>query len=234
MGNAPGALTESDVAFLQRDNSLSAEEIVLLHTIFRSIAEETKENRLTLEKILEGCVKARMNEDQIDTLRSLFSCSHPQAMDRDQSGSVEFQEYVLAVAVMTNQAGVEKKIELAFAMLDKDGDKRIAKDEMALGLKRLNRVIEMAEFSHTWGGSDEEVGVEPFAILSEADFDAQIDSWISKLFTEFDLDKTETLTQEEFVKVVERHPFILDLNSRLVAEGPGSFLLGRRSSSSKS
>eukprot|EP00906_Rhabdomonas_costata_P032846 RCo046265 len=228
MGVSQSALSESDVVFLQRHNNLSAETILKLHGVFKSMASGgRKAGQLSLEKMIQGCVKAGMSNDQMDSLKALFP-----VMDRDKNGTVDFQEYVLAIAVMTDKAHLEQKLDLAFSLFDKDGDRRITKEEMSGVLKRLNRIIEITEFYSCSDRNDEAqefvvTSGADFVLMSEGDFDKQIDSWVSQLYTEFDLDNSNSLDLEAFQKVVRRHPFLVELNSRLVTEGPANFLTGR-------
>eukprot|EP00906_Rhabdomonas_costata_P032845 RCo046262 len=231
MGVSQSALSDSDVVFLQRRNSLSAETILKMHEVFSLMAcSGCTMGEISLEKMIQGCVKAGMSDDQMDSLRVLFP-----VLDRNKNGMVDFQEYVLAIAVMTDKAHLEQKLDLAFSLFDKDGDRRITKEEMSGVLKRLNRIIEITEFYSTSDHNDETQGIvvisgADFVLMTGGDFDDQIDSWVSQLYTEFDLDNSHFLDLEAFERVVRRHPFLVELHSRLVTEGPAEFLTGSSSS----
>src|SRR5689334_3491975 len=51
------------------------------------------------------------------------------AMDRNNTGSIEFHEFLSILSVMT-RGRIEDKLELAFHLYDIDGDGFIAKSEM--------------------------------------------------------------------------------------------------------
>eukprot|EP00906_Rhabdomonas_costata_P036559 RCo051280 len=228
MGASKSTLKKSKLTSLQHSNNLSAAEILKLHSIFKLMAtgqKGKKKKELTLERMVAGCKQIGMTDAQVDSLRTLFP-----VLDRDKNGTVDFEEYVLAIAVMTDQAHLDMKIDLTFSLFDVDGDKRITKPELATALKYLNRVLEISEFYSCSDAAPGE-GTEgaqsiSFAMMTEEDFDRYIDSWVGKLYSEFDLDHSEYLDPEEFKKVVQRHPFLVELNSRLVTEGPASFLPG--------
>eukprot|EP00906_Rhabdomonas_costata_P036214 RCo050838 len=236
MGVSESAFTKSAVAELQRRTNLTVDQISQLQSVYLQMSGGKKRKSLTLKKMLKGCVEAGMSEAEMDSLRALFP-----ALDLNKDGRVSFGEYVEALALLSEQGHLGAKTELAFSMFDKNGDRRIAKQEMAIALKYLNFELDLEEFYYCGSesvssGSQQEDNLSvpkiaplartEFTLLEQKDFDIQIDSWVEELYAEFAVNGSSYLSLEEFTEAAERHPFLLTLSSRLLLEGPGSFLLG--------
>nr|CAB3263476.1 lysophosphatidylcholine acyltransferase 2-like [Phallusia mammillata] len=84
--------------------------------------------------------------------------------DRNNSGYIDFREYVIGLSLVSQPAVTEKTVKLAFKVFDKDGDGMISKDEFYHVLQATfgNELDTEKIFSEMKGDEDEKVSFEEF------------------------------------------------------------------------
>jgi neurocalcin delta len=185
MGNKAGKekkdstkLTEDDISLLIANTTFNREQIIQWH-----------------EGFLKDCPKGELDKKKFTDVYKEF---YPQGkadkfcaqvfnvFDMDQSGKINFIEFLIAISVST-QNDAKKKLRLAFKMYDIDRNGKIDKKEM------------------------EKIIVSIYDLLGEENRkgDNSPKERVAAIFGKLDADKNGYLTEDEFIEGCASDPVLM-------------------------
>eukprot|EP00123_Amoebidium_parasiticum_P001592 comp12718_c1_seq1/m.7827 comp12718_c1_seq1/g.7827 ORF comp12718_c1_seq1/g.7827 comp12718_c1_seq1/m.7827 type:complete len:180 (-) comp12718_c1_seq1:549-1088(-) len=128
MGNAESAIAKAhgfDIDQLQKDSQFTIPELRRLRKRYEKL-DADKNGRISAEEFmsLPELANNPLVERIIDT------------MDRDKSGEVDFQEFIMALSVFV-RGTKEDKLKFAFRIYDMDRDGYISNGELFMVLKMM-------------------------------------------------------------------------------------------------
>merc|ERR1712198_231184 len=173
--SSKSAISDEDLAFLVRNTNKSPEEIQEWHRGF-----------------LKDCPSGELSKDQFVTMYSKmfpggnagkFSENVFRTFDTNNSGTIDFREFMLALHV-TSKGSPEEKLSWAFRMYDVDG----------------NGSIEFAEMKRVVGAVYEMLGTE-----------AGTTGKAQELFAKMDQNSDGCVSQEEFIAVCKQDKDLLNI-----------------------
>eukprot|EP00092_Neocalanus_flemingeri_P090525 GFUD01114678.1.p1 GENE.GFUD01114678.1~~GFUD01114678.1.p1 ORF type:complete len:201 (-),score=77.56 GFUD01114678.1:76-678(-) len=122
MGNSDSVLSQEDIAYLTAHTDLGQEEIKSYFAKFKRTGDPRKA-RLNVEEfcsILGGCYP----QTEQELVRDIF-----RVYDVDNNGTVEFQEFLMIIYVMSDGTK-EDKLKHIFRIFDCDGNGSITLEEL--------------------------------------------------------------------------------------------------------
>eukprot|EP00003_Mantamonas_plastica_P022928 TRINITY_DN3997_c0_g4_i10.p1 TRINITY_DN3997_c0_g4~~TRINITY_DN3997_c0_g4_i10.p1 ORF type:complete len:190 (-),score=65.42 TRINITY_DN3997_c0_g4_i10:21-590(-) len=119
MGNSKSGLKKEDLENLVDTTHYTKDE---LKTIYKQFTIDAPEGTIDEETFRATMAKIGVVDQFLQDL--VFS-----AFDDNGDGSIDFQEFIVALSVMTRGAA-EEKLEFTFSMYDLDGNGYITKKEM--------------------------------------------------------------------------------------------------------
>eukprot|EP00002_Diphylleia_rotans_P032226 TRINITY_DN6750_c0_g2_i1.p1 TRINITY_DN6750_c0_g2~~TRINITY_DN6750_c0_g2_i1.p1 ORF type:complete len:178 (-),score=49.23 TRINITY_DN6750_c0_g2_i1:283-816(-) len=130
MGNKQGSLSREEVDKLQEATHFDAKELRAMHKQFYADAPNGEIPREDFLRTMEQMgIKDAFLRDLV------FN-----AFDENQDGSINFNEFILALSVMT-RGTADEKLEFAFSMYDLDHNGCISKDEMVVIMESFCKLV---------------------------------------------------------------------------------------------
>jgi Ca2+-binding EF-hand superfamily protein len=190
MGNAIGPrkrLQKDDLSFLMNNTNFTKKQI---KQWYRGFIRDCPSGELSKKKFIEVYSGFFPDGNAEEFCRHVF-----RTFDKDNSGKIDFKEFLLAINI-TSGGKPEEKLELAYQMYDIDGNGTIEKSEM----------VEIIRAIYSMLGADEStVEVSPEARTNE-------------IFEKMDENGDGVLSKEEFMKGCMNDK---QLYSMLLADEPG-------------
>mmetsp|Transcript_2701 Transcript_2701/g.6531 ORF Transcript_2701/g.6531 Transcript_2701/m.6531 type:complete len:792 (-) Transcript_2701:56-2431(-) len=136
------------------------------------------------------------------------------ALDRDNSGTVDFKEFSDALPLLLTGLSVGEKADFIFDRFDSNSDNYVTEDELRRGLKRqLRQAAKVAlvdlQASRSNGAATagrDPVDISPYLLSEMAGNAALLDDLVRSAMREGDSDGDGRLTRDEFRKWLEEHP----------------------------
>ncbi len=185
MGNSKSLLAdikpldEGQMARLCDTYRFSKDEIRTLHKYFTVIAGSVED---------DGVIDVNEFQAALGFANSVFATRIFSALDEDKSDRLEFGEFVNGFYLLSPMATNEEKVKFTFRIYDVDGDGEIDEEELFVLLRDVIR-------------SDTTVNVN----FREAD----LRDWVKETFKEMCSPEKNTIQIEEYRRMVERHPVVL-------------------------
>eukprot|EP00756_Hemistasia_phaeocysticola_P011902 Hpha_TRINITY_DN15157_c0_g1::TRINITY_DN15157_c0_g1_i1::g.129974::m.129974/K06268/PPP3R, CNB; serine/threonine-protein phosphatase 2B regulatory subunit len=154
---------------LQRGTTFTHEQIVKLHKRFRKL--DTDGNGEISWDEFESIEQLQQNP-LLGRVLTIF--------DTDGNKSVDFREFVKALAIFSNDCEKQEKLHFTFRIYDIDGDKRISNRDLFQTLQIM---------------------------VGSNLTDVQLQQIVDKTFIEADMNRDGFIDFQEFVKVVEASDF---------------------------
>lgn len=162
-------LSSEELNFLKNNTNFTEEQIKEWH---RGFYQDCPNGQLTRKKFLE-VYKQFFPSGNAETF-----CDHVfRTFDQDNSGAIDFKEFLLAINV-TSSGSPEQKLEWAFKMYDIDNSSTIELSEM---VKIIQAIYEM-------------LGADVSKMQETPEVRAR------RIFEKMDLNSDGKLTEEEFTK----------------------------------
>eukprot|EP01117_Protostelium_nocturnum_P006490 TRINITY_DN2340_c0_g1_i1.p1 TRINITY_DN2340_c0_g1~~TRINITY_DN2340_c0_g1_i1.p1 ORF type:complete len:187 (+),score=49.83 TRINITY_DN2340_c0_g1_i1:78-638(+) len=130
MGAAQSQLKKEELEKLQQHSHFSGKELKAMYKQFR---KETPQGVISKEEFREVMRQMGVVDSFLQDL--VFN-----VFDDDKDGSINFQEFVAALSVMT-RGEPKEKLELAFNMYDLDGNGFIDKKEMSQIMESFFKLV---------------------------------------------------------------------------------------------
>jgi len=131
MGNSqPKHLKKADIDELHKNTHFDQRELKVMYKQFRKETPLGVINKHEFKEVMKqmGVMDAFLQE-------LIFN-----VFDEDKNGSINFQEFVCALSVMT-RGTPDEKLEFAFSMYDLDGNGTISKDEMIKIMESFYKLV---------------------------------------------------------------------------------------------
>uniref|UniRef100_A0A7S1C5F8 EF-hand domain-containing protein n=1 Tax=Bicosoecida sp. CB-2014 TaxID=1486930 RepID=A0A7S1C5F8_9STRA len=191
MGNkASKALNAKTIKGYQKLTKFEPDEIKALYNQFaqfKTTEEDGKEGA-------EAVINRKEFQLALGCLDSLFVDRIFQLFDKNSDGLINFEEFLVGIAILSTKSSTEQKLKFSFDLYDFNGDGKIDRDE----LKRL-LVASLGE------------NKVPMA-------DAHVDALVEQTFTQADLNGDGFIDFEEYHQMVIKHPALLKPLTLNVAE----------------
>eukprot|EP00466_Bigelowiella_natans_P005495 jgi/Bigna1/90600/estExt_fgenesh1_pg.C_740039 len=176
---------------LSHKTSFTTKEVSDLFKVFKSLAMLTPSKPTV---ILQSQFKSALEEAGITIendayLKGLFA-----AFDRNETGTIDFREYVLGMSA-ASRGTAREKIGLSFQVYDEDNTGRIKQEEM------VNILCAVADHESRVQGMKSTVDKEAIA------------RFVEKVFVKYDAKKNGVLTFDEYVRAVMNHPDLVEFKS---------------------
>jgi len=164
---------------------------------FRHIQDETKLNRIEVERLHQDFVKLKDKNKKVD--KTVFGQQFTKylglydndyanklfdAIDLDGSGDIDFREFAIYCGLLI-KGTFESKVDLAFRVWDLDGSGSLQYEELLeilIKYMKLMKKIASSRDVHELDASDKKY----------------ITEWATKIFETFDTNKDGALSREEF------------------------------------
>mmetsp|Transcript_6871 Transcript_6871/g.10050 ORF Transcript_6871/g.10050 Transcript_6871/m.10050 type:complete len:189 (+) Transcript_6871:62-628(+) len=182
MGNTSSKLSKSKLKELRDKTKFTEDELKKWHDVFTKEYPNGKMDRATF--VAENMYVHGGEEDLWNYLFKI--------LDRDDSGEVDFSEFIVSLSVGT-KGSADEKLKWAFNIYDFDGNGTIELPEME---KLLTGIFKMAE-THDGDDFDEEA------------FNKQVKIRSKRIFDKMDTDGDGELTLEEFIQGCKDDPQII-------------------------
>lgn len=131
MGKSKPKLSKEDLDFLKKNTNFTEEQI---KEWYKGFVQDCPKGHLTKEQFI------KVYKDFFPTGSAEGFCEHVfRTFDTDNSGCIDFKEFLLAINV-TSSGTPEQKLEWAFRMYDIDGNGTIDEKEM---IKIIEAIYEM-------------------------------------------------------------------------------------------
>lgn len=126
----PKILPEESIMLLERQTKFERSEIKKIYELF---IKDASNGKITSDQFISSLSKNSQIKDKNSEkyLKKLF-----QAFDKDESGQIDFSEYMIALS-MLKKGTAEEKLKFFFAQFDANKDKEISEDEMTDMIKAL-------------------------------------------------------------------------------------------------
>eukprot|EP00999_Lentomonas_sp_LEN2_P000522 NODE_1523_length_828_cov_53.106990_g1475_i0.p1 GENE.NODE_1523_length_828_cov_53.106990_g1475_i0~~NODE_1523_length_828_cov_53.106990_g1475_i0.p1 ORF type:complete len:215 (+),score=35.69 NODE_1523_length_828_cov_53.106990_g1475_i0:82-726(+) len=187
-GSLPTRLKGHKVSEIQLETGLTPVVVRKLYQEFRVLAEASPESKttITLEQMQTVFAQARCKVEPA-VLSSLFKL-----FDRDDSGLVDFREFISGLAVISSP-NLDDSLQMVFDCYDLKGDSWITQKEMVTCLLAMGTALELEQLSgHEQDNPDQRK--------------AEIENWVTQMFLEFDVLQNGALQFDEFKAAVKSHP----------------------------
>ncbi|CAF2589455.1 unnamed protein product [Rotaria sp. Silwood2] len=180
-GGTSKELTSRDVAILKKRSRLSEEEIRELH---RAFWNDFPAGRLDKAGFVKYYEEIKDDKDKTSVL-----CDHVFAIfDKNHDGTIDFNEFLLAVAVGTPH-DLDSHLDYVFEMCDVSGDGRVDVNELATFLSASLTIV---------GRTDQKDNLDPKKLAAS-------------IFNTLGIGEDKKLTKEEFIKGCKRTPNLREL-----------------------
>ncbi|XP_067938409.1 frequenin-1-like, partial [Watersipora subatra] len=167
-----------------------------------------KEIKLWYKHFLKDCPSGRLSKQEFETIyRQVFPSGDPgkfsgfvfNVFDADHSGTITFDEFIIALSV-TSRGNLDEKLDWAFSLYDIDKDGKITKEEMTNIVKAIFDMVgnQLAENSES------------------------PESRVNLIFTLMDANHDGFVTNDEFVQGAKKDPWIVHALAMDLAGMPGS------------
>lgn len=158
------SFTSDELSELQKGNSLSQAQILKLHKRFRKLDKDGN-GEISREEFM--AIPSLSSNPLLDRVLSVF--------DTNNDHSVDFREFVRALAIFSPEVDKKEKLMFTFKMYDIDGDGKISNRD-------LFRTLQIMVGSNLT--------------------DVQLQQIVDKTFIETDLDRDGFISFQEFEKIV--------------------------------
>lgn len=162
---------------------------MVLHENFHKMARASPEDGSSV--INKEQFQAILQMSNIQSANQGFLEELFHAFDKNNSGTVNFVEFCTGLGVML-KGSTEDKLKLSFEVYDTDKSGGITKQEMTQVLQHMNVSLKAAEASQQ-GYSD-----------------ADIQAFVTKVFSECDVEGDNRLSFAEFYKAVVKYPGLVE------------------------
>jgi len=180
MGNSQDKhLKKVDLEKLQKSTHFEQRELKLMWKQFRRETPLGVINQTEFKEVMKqmGVVDSFLQ----DLIFNVF--------DEDKNGSINFQEFVCALSVMT-RGSPDEKLEFAFSMYDLDGNGTISKDEMTKIMESFYKLV------------------GPLVTFSGKKYDSPA-QLVDEFFEQMDTNKDGNISIEEYKQGALKNPDII-------------------------
>eukprot|EP01013_Petalomonas_cantuscygni_P017737 TRINITY_DN34971_c0_g1_i1.p1 TRINITY_DN34971_c0_g1~~TRINITY_DN34971_c0_g1_i1.p1 ORF type:complete len:214 (-),score=53.66 TRINITY_DN34971_c0_g1_i1:788-1429(-) len=180
-GGGPPAGEKADrrelLMALQKESGFAHEQVEGLYEHFRRIATLREDDGVVSKDEFLDVLQAKPSV-LLDRMFALF--------DHDGSGTIDFREFLVGLAILCDRSSREEKLKFCFRMYDLDGDGFITRDE-------LLKIVESCLFQNAL--------VLPKDVLSRV---------VEATFSKADADGDGRITEQEFESYVIRNPQVIE------------------------
>lgn len=166
-------LPKADVNSMKRYLDADLTQIQELVAKFRA-ADKDETGRINQQQFAEALGLPQKGSDYASRLFAI--------LDRDHDGTIDFREMVLALSMTLDHIDHADRLKFGFTVYDRDGDKKISREEL------------MAILEATYHAADA----------------AELATRVAGIFDRFDEDDDGMLSFDEFVKMAEADAELLD------------------------
>lgn len=168
-----------------------------------------------LSGFLKDCPSGQLTKEEFqDIYRKFFPFGDPSSFanyvfrvfDSDDSGMIDFKEFICALSV-TSRGRMEDKLDWAFQLYDIDGDGKITYDEMLAIVEAIYKMVGLSGKAECVAYTDDDPQVGSMVKLPE-DEDTP-EKRVRKIFRMMDKDENGSLDMEEFKEGSKRDETIV-------------------------
>eukprot|EP01088_Endostelium_zonatum_P018805 TRINITY_DN6172_c0_g1_i1.p1 TRINITY_DN6172_c0_g1~~TRINITY_DN6172_c0_g1_i1.p1 ORF type:complete len:219 (-),score=50.41 TRINITY_DN6172_c0_g1_i1:254-910(-) len=211
MGNN---ISKDEMESLQDSTQLDPKTIKEFQKEFQKHAN--KDGDITKEAfkkiVMSQCVAGGKSEETNTTLTNYVF----KLFDADNSGKINFREFILGISYMNNKAKPSEVAEMMFRTMDLNGDGSVSKMEIVEVVK-LNVQMKKFEQQRTSNPklklSDVKLGINEMATINETS---------ETLLRCLDKDKSGKISQDEFVSAAEKDPKVISIIESLMIKPSSS------------
>eukprot|EP01086_Lenisia_limosa_P013258 TRINITY_DN42200_c0_g1_i1.p1 TRINITY_DN42200_c0_g1~~TRINITY_DN42200_c0_g1_i1.p1 ORF type:complete len:238 (-),score=55.90 TRINITY_DN42200_c0_g1_i1:10-636(-) len=178
----------------------SVEELRTLHRSFLALARQSNEDKFRINRAQFEQALANASVKIDESERQAFMNHLFDEFDHDQSGWINFREYITGLSVFM-RGTLHERLVMAFHIYDLDDNGVISPQEMTLVLTSLARPLQVAN-NDVFN-----------ALTPEARND--IEAWVAEVFKKFDKDNNKVLTKDEFIQAVLAQEDIISFGDRI-------------------
>jgi len=182
-------LTKEKLQDIREKTNLNKIEIAGLVERFKEVAKNGVINQKNFRKVF-GEIGTATNENLVERLFKYF--------DKDKSGSIDFSEFCLSMAIIL-KGSKEEKLKVCFSLFDENHDGRITKDELKNVLKMQLSSISLIDQLGDEDAKSKDINPK------------EIESLANEAFTKYDADKNGVITFEEFTQWAKEHEKLVDI-----------------------
>jgi len=185
MGSRKSKLSPQDIRELASQTNCSHQEIKKFYKNFRKNQPDGKLSK----KQFEDLYRRFFPEGDAEK----FAEHSFKTFDRDGDGTLDFQEFMLALSITTSRGTFQQKLRWAYNMYDMDGDGFITKVEMKEIMQAVYKMVgeeNMLEF----------MGDE-----------MTVDERVDEIFSKMDKDGNCQISTDEFFEGIKKDPKLLKL-----------------------
>ncbi|KAI5298285.1 Hsp70 suppressor, GTPase facilitates ribosomal subunit dissociation [Ascosphaera pollenicola] len=184
-------------------SKLSSEEIEELQ---RSTAFDKRELKEWYKGFLKDCPSGHLTKSEFQKIyQRFFPYGDPttfasyvfRVFDQDNSGVIDFREFICALSV-TSRGSLDEKLDWAFRLYDIDGNGKITFDEM------LAIVTAIYKMDSSW------VWVQVGSMVDLPEDEDTPEKRVRKIFGAMDKDENGSLDMAEFKEGSQRDPTIVN------------------------
>uniref|UniRef100_A0A7S2TXC0 EF-hand domain-containing protein n=1 Tax=Lotharella oceanica TaxID=641309 RepID=A0A7S2TXC0_9EUKA len=189
------SLPSKEIRTLAKKTPFTTKEVSDLFKIFKSLAAQTpSQPDVILKSQFQGALEeAGINVKDNTRLIGLFT-----AFDKNESGTINFREYVLGMSACSKGTAREK-ISLSFQVYDVDNSGKITQEEMVRVLTSVAKY---------------EKGAKGESLDPEV-----IKKFVAEVFEKYDQRKNNVLTYDEYMRAVMNHPDLVEYRSDITLLG---------------
>jgi len=179
MGGSGSTLKKEDLDLLHKNTHFEQRELKQMWKQFRKETPQGVINKTEFKDVMKqmGVVDAFLQE-------LIFN-----VFDDNKDGSINFQEFVCALSVMT-RGSPDEKLEFAFSMYDLDGNGFISKDEMARIMDSFYKLV------------------GPLVTFSGKKYESP-QQLVDEFFDQMDFNKDGQISMEEYKNGALKNPDII-------------------------
>ncbi|KAJ5884660.1 hypothetical protein N7495_009170 [Penicillium taxi] len=142
MGKSQSKLSPTQLDDLQRSTLFDKKELQQWY-------KEAKVSIIRLPGFLKDCPSGTLTKEEFQKIyRQFFPFGEPslfanyvfRVFDSDNSGMIDFKEFICALSV-TSRGNMEEKLDWAFQLYDIDGDGKITYDEMLAIVEAIYKMV---------------------------------------------------------------------------------------------
>ena len=170
---------------------------------------------------LKDCPSGTLTKEEFQKIyRQFFPFGDPSSFanyvfrvfDADNSGMIDFKEFICALSV-TSRGRMEDKLDWAFQLYDIDGDGKITYEEMLAIVEAIYKMVSSytlptADVAHTWTQADA-YAYQVGSMVKLPEDEDTTEKRVRKIFRMMDKDENGSLDMEEFKEGSKRDETIV-------------------------
>ena len=172
-----GKFSRTDIENLAKFTHFSADQVQFLYDRFKKLSNsESKDNRISFREFQQA-----LGLPNTEFTSRIFS-----AFDSDNSNQIEFDEFILGLSAMSENATIEEKAKFCFNVYDIDGNHTIDKSE-------LKQILSYSLKSNS------QIQIP----------DETLDKIVDETFSQVDENNDGSISLSEFTQAAKNNPSIL-------------------------